>query len=151
MNTPLHITALDTPAALATARTLVARAFPLHQSLRPHFQDFESYWQQLQRIAADCGRLHIAEADREIVALALFRTQHNTYQHKLFFLEDLVIAERRRSEGIGAQMLAYCEDLARAEGCHYLSLDSATHRTRAHKFYYVHGYVADCFHFAKKL
>ncbi|MCP2039949.1 GNAT superfamily N-acetyltransferase [Neisseria sp. HSC-16F19] len=151
MNTAFNITALDTPEALAAHRELVARAFPLHQNLRPHFQDFERYWQQLQYIAADRGRLHIAEIDGEVVALALFRTQHNTYQHKLFFLEDLVTAEHRRSEGIGAQMLAYCEDLARAEGCHYLSLDSATHRTRAHKFYYVHGYVADCFHFAKKL
>ena len=151
MNNTLHITALDTPEALGAHRELVARAFPLHQNLRPHFQDFDSYWPQLQRIAADRGRLHIAQIENEIVALALFRTQHNTYQHKLFFLEDLVTAEHRRCEGIGAQMLAYCEDLARTEDCYYLSLDSATHRTRAHKFYYMHGYVADCFHFAKKL
>lgn len=146
----LHIR--DT-AEYTAAEAQARRFFPLHQSLRPHFSDFAGYFAQMKRVLDDGGQLLLAEdpADGTPLALALFRIHHNTYQHKLFFLEDLVVAETRRSSGIGGEILNRCETVARQEGCLHLSLDSATFRTRAHKFYYLQGYVADCFHFSKRL
>ena len=148
----LVYTAINSAESYRAQAALARQFFPLHQNLRPHFQDFDSYFAQMQRVLDDHGRLLLVhDAQGEPVGLALFRTHHNTYQHKLFFLEDLVVAENRRGEQLGAQILGYCETLAQAEGCHYLSLDSGTFRTRAHKFYYLHNYIADCFHFSKKL
>ncbi|EGY53526.1 GNAT family N-acetyltransferase [Neisseria shayeganii] len=148
--TGLVYTAIDNEQDLMAAENQIREFFPIHQNFRPHFQTFDSYFEQMQRVIADRARLLLVrDAGGLPVGLALYRMHHNTYQHKLFFLEDLVVAENRRGEQIGAQILRYCEDLARQHGCRHVSLDSGTFRTRAHKFYYVHGYVADCFHFSK--
>lgn len=150
--TELFYTEINTEQALPAAESRMRDFFPLHQSLRPHFQTFGSYFEQIHRVLADRARLLLVhDAGGVPVGLALYRIHHNTYQHKLFFLEDLVVAEQRRGEQIGARILQYCENLARRHGCRHLSLDSATFRTRAHKFYYLHGYAADCFHFSKDL
>ena len=107
---------------------------------------------QIERVLADHARLLVVQyTDHQAIGLALYRMHHNTYQHKLFFLEDLVVSENQRGRHLGSQILLQCEHIARSNGCHYLSLDSGTFRTRAHKFYYSHDYVADCFHFSKKL
>ncbi|QMT41363.1 GNAT family N-acetyltransferase [Neisseria shayeganii] len=148
--TGLVYTAIDNEQDLMAAENQIREFFPIHQNFRPHFHTFDGYFEQMQRVMADRARLLLVrDAAARPVGLALYRMHHNTYQHKLFFLEDLVVAENRRGGQIGAQILHYCEDLARQHGCRHVSLDSGTFRTRAHKFYYVHGYVADCFHFSK--
>ena len=148
----LIYTSIDSADALQQHAGLMEAVFPLHQSLRPHFQDFDAYLIQMQRVLADHARLLVVQyTDHQAIGLALYRMHHNTYQHKLFFLEDLVVDENQRGRHLGSQILLQCEHIARSNGCHYLSLDSGTFRTRAHKFYYSHDYVADCFHFSKKL
>ena len=150
--TQLLYLAIDDAEALAQHRDLMHRVWPLHRQLRTAFEAFEPYFDQMARILDDRGRLLVVEdSDHQVVGLALYRMHHNTYQHKLFFLEDLVVDEALRGQNIGEAILKHCEQLAAASGCHYLSLDSGTFRTRAHKFYYRHDYVADCFHFSKKL
>lgn len=126
--------------------------FQLHQQLRPAMNDLQEYQKHIGKILDDRGVLLLAfDHNKQLQALALYRIHHNTYQHKLFFLEDLVVNEQQRGKGLGAIVLQHLETLALAQNCHYLSLDSGTFRTKAHKFYYTHDYVADCFHFAKKL
>ncbi len=148
----LIYTSIDSAAALLQHQALLPSLFALHQSLRPHFTDFDAYVAHMQRVLDDHARLLLVQhADHQLVGLALYRMHHNTYQHKLFFLEDLVVAENVRGQHIGGQILQQCEHIAQSNGCRHLSLDSATFRTRAHKFYYLHGYVADCFHFSKTL
>ena len=148
----LIYTSIDSADALQQHAGLMEAVFPLHQSLRPHFQDIDAYLTQMQRVLADYARLLVVQyTDHQAIGLALYRMHHNTYQHKLFFLEDLVVSENQRGRHLGSQILLQCEHIARSNGCHYLSLDSGTFRTRAHKFYYSHDYVADCFHFSKKL
>lgn len=143
---------IDDVAALQDQEELMRLVFPVHRQLRPQFADFDAYYAQVGRAVADRAQLLVLQGQAgQVLGLALFRMHHNTYQHKLFFLEDLVVDEALRGQDLGACLLQRCEQLAREAGCHYLSLDSATHRTRAHKFYFVQGYVADCFHFSRKL
>lgn len=125
--------------------------FALHRQLRPAMEDFDAYDLLIAQMLSEGARLVVAGNAEAPLGLALYRIHHNTYQHKLCFLEDLVVAEACRSQGIGAQLLAHLEAEAKRQGCHYLSLDSGTFRTRAHKFYYANNYVADCFHFSKSL
>ena len=48
-------------------------------------------------------------------------------------------------------MLGWIEQKAREEGCAVLRLDSGTHRTGAHKFYFRMGMPIVSFHFMKTL
>lgn len=52
----------------------------------------------------------------------------------------LVIGERHRSAGIGAELLAAAERWARARGCRQLVVATRITRERAHRFYAREGY-----------
>jgi GNAT superfamily N-acetyltransferase len=51
------------------------------------------------------------------------------------WLQDLVVSSNRRSEGIGAALIAASRDWAREHGCTHLELSSGAARTDAHRFY----------------
>jgi GNAT superfamily N-acetyltransferase len=55
-------------------------------------------------------------------------------------VNGLVIDERVRSAGAGAQLLAAAEEWARKHGCKGMSVRSNVIRKRAHKFYERNGY-----------
>ena len=55
------------------------------------------------------------------------------------WVEDLVVTAARRSQGIGAALLAAADAWARAHGCTHLELASGTKRTDAHRFYRAQG------------
>lgn len=51
------------------------------------------------------------------------------------WLQDLVVRSDRRSEGMGAALIAASRDWARQYGCTHLELSSGAARTDAHRFY----------------
>ena len=55
-------------------------------------------------------------------------------------VNGLVVADRQRSLGAGAQLLAAAEEWARQHGCKCMSVRSNVIRERAHKFYERNGY-----------
>ena len=55
-------------------------------------------------------------------------------------VNGLVVAERCRSHGAGARLLAVAEDWARKHGCKGMSVRSNVIRERAHQFYERNGY-----------
>ncbi len=63
------------------------------------------------------------------------------------WVEDLAVDPERRSQGIGAALLAAARDWARERGATHLELDSAEARTDAHRFYEREGadYRSICF------
>ena len=50
-------------------------------------------------------------------------------------LEDVVVEEGIRSQGIGHQMMRYANSLCREKGCYKMSLTSNRNRDAAHRFY----------------
>jgi GNAT superfamily N-acetyltransferase len=58
---------------------------------------------------------------------------------KRCWLQDLVVTASRRSEGIGALLLAAAADWARERGCTHLELASGAGRKNAHRFYLSQG------------
>jgi GNAT superfamily N-acetyltransferase len=50
-------------------------------------------------------------------------------------LEDVVVEEGIRSQGIGRQMMRYANSLCREKGCYKMSLTSNRNREAAHRFY----------------
>ncbi len=51
------------------------------------------------------------------------------------WVEDLAVEPKRRSEGIGGQLLDAAGDWARARGATHLELDTGLARTEAQRFY----------------
>ena len=58
---------------------------------------------------------------------------------KRCWLQDLVVSESRRSEGIGAKLIAAAAEWARERGCTHLELASGAGRLDAHRFYLREG------------
>ena len=58
---------------------------------------------------------------------------------KRCWLQDLVVSKSRRSEGIGAKLIAAAAEWARERGCTHLELASGAGRLDAHRFYLREG------------
>jgi GNAT superfamily N-acetyltransferase len=79
----------------------------------------------------------VAEGDGgELLAFCtVYQDLHSVRFGYRAWVEDLAVHPDRRSEGIGARILAAARDWARERGATHLELDSAEARTDAHRFY----------------
>lgn len=132
---------------------LLQSAAALHRQLRPMLpEEGVAYLVKMQRVCRYGARLVLACNDQgQPVGLALYRLYENTYEDLRLYVDDLVTDEAARSQGVGSQLLAWCEARAKAAGCSYIVLDSGTWRTQAHKLYFRLGFVISSFHFTKAL
>jgi PhnO protein len=67
------------------------------------------------------------------------------------WIAELVVSEGRRRAGIGQQLLARAEEAARERGCWGVTLESATWRKDAHRFYEREGWECRAKAFFKDL
>jgi GNAT superfamily N-acetyltransferase len=135
---------------LADSDADLRRCFAVMTHLRPH--DEEAFVAQARRqMANDRWRLAYVEDEGEVVAVAGFRLLECLATGKTLYVDDLVTHQDRRSKGHGATLMRWLEERARTAGCQTFSLDSGTHRSGAHRFYFRMGMTIPSFHFAKKL
>jgi GNAT superfamily N-acetyltransferase len=135
--------------AIPDQRAALARGEALHRELRPLLE--VDYVAQIERMFGEGARLVQLVDDGHPRALAVWRLFHTTYCGRRLEVEDLVTAEATRSYGYGKTLVAWLEARARAEGCPTITLHSATHRDRAHRFYFREGFHILAFHFSKQL
>ncbi len=122
--------------------------FPVMRELRSDLSPDELH----ERYAAghdDGYRMVGLFEDGECRAAAGYRISTNLVSGRHLYVDDLVTAERWRSEGYGRLLNDYLVDLARDEGCGSVQLDSATHRRKAHRFYFRERYWIASFHFVR--
>ena len=67
------------------------------------------------------------------------------------YIDDLVTAATDRSQGVGAELLAYLWERAHRAGCTVLDLDSGVQRSGAHRFYMRERMAVTAFHFSRPL
>jgi len=103
-------------------------------------------------LAADAGRYLVAELDGRIVGFCSLSVTHCLRNPGLIGqIDEFVVDETVRRQGVGTRLLEACVELATARGCGKLELDSSFHRTWAHEFYQKHGFVKRAWRFTRAL
>jgi GNAT superfamily N-acetyltransferase len=131
---------------LASTAKQIAACFPVMHELRTHLTP-EAFLARVRSQEGAGYRLVYVEANGGPVAVAGFRILENLVSGRILYVDDLVTLSAERSNGYGAQLLAWLVDRARAEGCQRLELDSGVQRKDAHRFYEREGLEITSYHF----
>ncbi len=118
-----------------------------------HEGDVDAYWSAVTETRARRGDVLVADVDAEIVGVVqVIVFQH--FQHTGGWcaeLESVHVRADQRNRGIGRDLLAAAEDVARTAGCYRVQLTSRKFRLDAHRFYVAQGYEATSEGFKKLL
>ncbi len=125
----------------------LARTEAIHRQLRPGLPG--DYAGKMARVLGGGACMALAAEEATVLGLAIYRWHENTFDDLKFYIDDLVVDEAHRSRGAGHALVAHLEGVARKLGASGLVLDSGTHRTQAHKFYFREGFVITSFNFKK--
>ena len=82
----------------------------------------------------------VAEAQGRVIGWAHVAVEGHVVTDVRAELRALVVAEEKRSGGVGRRLLEAAENWAREQGCREIGLRSNVLRERAHPFYLRHGY-----------
>jgi GNAT superfamily N-acetyltransferase len=134
---------------IADPRAALLEGEAVHRELRPALQADYAGWMDVM-FEEGARLIQLADADG-VRGVAVWRMFHTTYAGLRMEVDDLVTAEAARSSGYGAVLLDFIEAKARALGCQSLTLNSAVHRERAHRFYFRQRFAIFAFHFSKAL
>jgi GNAT superfamily N-acetyltransferase len=135
---------------LAESDRDIERCFPVMAQLRTHLEE-ATFVSTIRRQEAGGFRLACLECDAHVRAVAGFRTIDNLVGGRILYVDDLVTDADARSRGHGKALLDWLTSRARAEGCHYLELDSGVQRFDAHRFYLVNRMYISSHHFRLKI
>jgi GNAT superfamily N-acetyltransferase len=104
---------------------------------RPHAWDPGRAREALaDAIGAEGRTVLVAEDDGRLIGLCTAYIDLESVRFgRRCWVEDLAVDPDRRSEGVGAALLAEAREWARELGATHLELDSADNRTDAHRFY----------------
>lgn len=114
-----------------------ALAFPILRELRPHV-DPAAFLEVLEN--APGYRIFGAFEDGGCVGVLGCRVLLDFVHGRHLYVDDLVVTEKRRSGGVGAQLLAFAAALAREEKCIGVRLCTGTENEGGRRFYERHGY-----------
>jgi GNAT superfamily N-acetyltransferase len=128
---------------------VLRRVEAVHRQLRPHLPS--AYAERMRAILRAGAEMLILLEDGACQALAVFRFLENTASGRTLYVDDLVTDAARRSSGHGKRLLNELERIALQHRCQSLSLDSGTHRSDAHRFYFRERMSISSFHFVKPL
>jgi GNAT superfamily N-acetyltransferase len=125
----------------------IENCFDVVKVLRPHLVK-ENFVQQVHEMGQEGYHLlYIAENKTDkAVAIAGYRNMQMLYCGKIIYIDDLVTLPEYRGKGYAGHLLDYIHRLAKDTGKTAVHLDSAYHRTDAHRLYLKKGYKLACHH-----
>jgi GNAT superfamily N-acetyltransferase len=135
---------------LAPGDERLSAVYPVMKELRPHLDE-----EAFRRLVGEChpqGYRLVAVFDgEECRACAGYRLMTNLVSGHHMYVDDLVTADQWRSHGYGRLLNEYLVGVAKKKACTSVQLDSATHRRKAHRFYFRERYSISGFHFVRVL
>jgi ribosomal protein S18 acetylase RimI-like enzyme len=124
--------------------------FSLIQQLYPDYST-EKYHDLLSAMLPNNYKQLIVVENGISIALAGFWIGTKLWSGKYLEMDNVVVHEDFRSNGIGSIMTNYLNQKAIDEDCKMIVLDAFSTNFGAHKFYMNHGFVPKGFHFIKFL
>lgn len=131
---------------IAESEEEIRRCFPVMKQLREKLTAGE-FAKRVAEQECEGYKLAFVEREGQVVGVAGFRIYHMLATGKTMYVDDLVTDGNSRSQGIGEALLKWLIELSRKEKCEMFSLDSGTHRGRAHRFYFAQGMHIANYHF----
>lgn len=125
----------------------IAACHPVMVELRPHIASPADLVAQVRRQQVGGYVLAYLAVDGRPVACAGYRHTEMLAHGRFLYVDDLVTLDAERSKGYGDALIDWLEAEGRRAGCRSLQLDSGTHRTAAHRFYFRKRMVMNSFHF----
>lgn len=147
MNDKLHGAALRDVQTEAELRA----CYPVMQELRPHLETEDDFVARVTRMGQQGYRILAAWEHGEVVALAGYRLQENLVYGKFLYVDDLIAAEKSRSQRWGAHLLTRLTAYAEREACIKLVLDTGLTNALAQRFYFREGLLPGAMRFGKML
>lgn len=128
----------------------IADCFHTMKELRTELVE-DAFVPLVRELMTDGYQLAYLRDETQVVCVAGFRISKNLFFGKHLYVEDLSTLESERSKDYGKQIMVWLRNLAAAEECQAIHLDSGVQRHRAHKFYLNRNMNIVCYHFAEKL
>lgn len=128
----------------------IAACFDVMAELRPQLRR-DAFVPLVRQMASEGYRLAYLRDGTEVVAVAGYRISTNFFLGRHLYLDDLVTSSHRRSAGHGEALIRWLMQEARDNDCEVIDLESGTQRSRAHRFYFRHGFAIDSYHFSRRL
>jgi GNAT superfamily N-acetyltransferase len=119
--------------------------------LRPHLKDAGSFVRQVMRQREHGYRLSAAWHGDRIVGVIGYRLQENLLYGRFVFVDDLVVHQEFRRDGVGARLLSVARAYARETSCRHFVLDTGLHMALAQRFYFRQGLLAHAMGFSETL
>ncbi|MBS1583785.1 MAG: GNAT family N-acetyltransferase [Bacteroidetes bacterium] len=85
------------------------------------------------------------------IGLSGYWIGHKLYSGKCLEIDNFIVDEAHRGQGVGERLVDRMAEEARREGCRLLMLDAYVENFQAHRFYYRNGFHARGFHYLKRL
>jgi GNAT superfamily N-acetyltransferase len=132
----------------------VRRCWPVFAQLRPQLsgeEEFVARWRA--QVPEGYRILFVAEGGEggAVQAAAGFRIMTTLAWGRSLYLDDLVAAGAVRGRGLGFALLSRLREVAVAEGCDNVQLDTGHQRHAAHRTYLRNGYRFSCHHLSLDL
>jgi len=128
----------------------IADCFQVMKQLRTELVE-ASFVPLVRELMSDGYQLAYLRDETQVVCVAGFKISRNLFFGKHLYVEDLSTLESERSKDYGKQTMIWLRNLAIAEGCSAIHLDSGVQRHRAHKFYLNRNMNIVSYHFAEKI
>lgn len=87
----------------------------------------------------------------ELIGLSGVWIGYKLWCGKYMELDNLVVAQSKRSKGVGAMMFDYAKKLAKKNACSSIGLDAFTYNHDAHKFFFKEDFIVKGYHFVHVL
>ncbi len=129
----------------------IAACFPVMRLLRPHLTNAEELCARVHRQAAAGYRILAAWRGEQAIGLAGYRPQENLIRGPFCYVDDLVVRDEQRRNGLGARLLRAVAAEAKASGMPYLVLDTGLDNFLGQRFYFRFGMLPAALRFAMRL
>ncbi len=111
----------------------------------------EQYQQYLEQMVPHNYFQVVVLSGEQVIAVSGYWIATKIYSGKYLEIDNFIVSEPFRKEGVGQALIRWMEEEARAHQCNVIMLDAYVENFKAHAFYYRQGFIARGFHYLKSV